>query len=169
MMECVTSLVGPNGPLSEDVPLEDGGVVKEIRNTASPGLNDWTIIRRHPPPPPWSKEDNTSPKKQLSTYEIEYTFLGYIIQYTIPDDNSDFNKIPQPMRNLPVLEWEIMRRQEIQVNNPSSPSPSSQQSFSMPLITLEPPLDSLQQLQVLLVLEIPYKLMLLASRTLKSI
>ncbi|RMC11912.1 hypothetical protein DUI87_11039 [Hirundo rustica rustica] len=29
MMECVMSLVGPNGPLSEDVPLEDGGVVKE--------------------------------------------------------------------------------------------------------------------------------------------
>ncbi|RMB93234.1 hypothetical protein DUI87_30356 [Hirundo rustica rustica] len=29
MMECVMSLVGPNGPLSEDVPQEDGGVVKE--------------------------------------------------------------------------------------------------------------------------------------------
>ncbi|RMC06514.1 hypothetical protein DUI87_15951 [Hirundo rustica rustica] len=33
MMECVMSLVGPNGPLSEDVPLEDGGVVKKIRNS----------------------------------------------------------------------------------------------------------------------------------------
>ncbi|RMC01103.1 hypothetical protein DUI87_22369 [Hirundo rustica rustica] len=31
MMQCVMSLVGPNGPLSEDVPLEDGGVVKERR------------------------------------------------------------------------------------------------------------------------------------------
>ncbi|RMC18223.1 hypothetical protein DUI87_05104 [Hirundo rustica rustica] len=29
MLECVMSLVGPNGPLSEDVPLEDGEVVKE--------------------------------------------------------------------------------------------------------------------------------------------
>ncbi|RMC04202.1 hypothetical protein DUI87_19021 [Hirundo rustica rustica] len=32
MMECVMSLVGPNGPLSEDVPLEDGRVVKEVAN-----------------------------------------------------------------------------------------------------------------------------------------
>ncbi|RMC17930.1 hypothetical protein DUI87_05599 [Hirundo rustica rustica] len=35
MMECVMSLVGPNGPLSEDVPLEDGGVVKELTVAAS--------------------------------------------------------------------------------------------------------------------------------------
>ncbi|RMC15644.1 hypothetical protein DUI87_07846 [Hirundo rustica rustica] len=54
MMECVMSLVGPNGPLSEDVSLEDGGVVKEIRNTAPPSFNGWAIIRRHPPPSPWN-------------------------------------------------------------------------------------------------------------------
>ncbi|RMC02397.1 hypothetical protein DUI87_21567 [Hirundo rustica rustica] len=32
MMECVMSLVGPNGP-SSDVPVEDGGVVKEIHSS----------------------------------------------------------------------------------------------------------------------------------------
>ncbi|RMC10177.1 hypothetical protein DUI87_12977 [Hirundo rustica rustica] len=83
MMECVMSLVGPDGPLSEDVPLEDGGVVKEIRNTAPPGFNGWAIIRRHLPPSPLElqEKDKTSPKNQLSADEIEHTFLGYIIQY----------------------------------------------------------------------------------------
>ncbi|RMC05688.1 hypothetical protein DUI87_17773 [Hirundo rustica rustica] len=33
MMECIMSLAGPYGPLSEDVPLEDGGVVKEGKHT----------------------------------------------------------------------------------------------------------------------------------------
>ncbi|RMC15707.1 hypothetical protein DUI87_07910 [Hirundo rustica rustica] len=57
MMECVMSLLGPNGPLSEDVPLEDGGVMKEIRNTASPGFNGWAIIRRHPPTSPLEEQE----------------------------------------------------------------------------------------------------------------
>ncbi|RMC04297.1 hypothetical protein DUI87_19116 [Hirundo rustica rustica] len=72
MMEYVMSLVGPNGPLSEDVPLEDGGVVKEIRNTASLGINIWAIIRRHLPSSPLElqEKDKTSPKNQLSTDEI---------------------------------------------------------------------------------------------------
>ncbi|RMC13509.1 hypothetical protein DUI87_08585 [Hirundo rustica rustica] len=84
MMECVMSLVGHNGPLSEDVLLEDGGVVKEIRNTAPPGFNGWAMIRRHLPPSPLElqEKDKTSPKKLFSTDEIEYTFLGYIIQYS---------------------------------------------------------------------------------------
>ncbi|RMC17388.1 hypothetical protein DUI87_05969 [Hirundo rustica rustica] len=73
MMECVMSLVGPNGPLSEDVPLEDGGVVKEIRNTAPPGFNGWAIIRRHSSPSPLElhEKDKTSPQNQLSTDETE--------------------------------------------------------------------------------------------------
>ncbi|RMC06905.1 hypothetical protein DUI87_16355 [Hirundo rustica rustica] len=85
MMECVMSLVGPNGPLSEDVPLEDGGVVKEIRNTAPPGFNGWAIIRRHPPHSSLElqEKDKTSPKNQLSTDEIEQTFLGYITRDNI--------------------------------------------------------------------------------------
>ncbi|RMC08890.1 hypothetical protein DUI87_13884 [Hirundo rustica rustica] len=67
MMECVMSLVGTDGPLSADVPLEDGGVVEEIRNTAPPGFNGWAIIRRHLPPSPLElqEKDKTSPKNSF--------------------------------------------------------------------------------------------------------
>ncbi|RMB98789.1 hypothetical protein DUI87_25008 [Hirundo rustica rustica] len=99
MMECVMSLVGPNGPLSEAYHLEDGGVVKEIRNTAPPGFIGWAIIRRHLPPSPLELQEKakTSPKKQLSTDEIEYTFLGYITQ----DKLKEASLIPE--RNSPLL------------------------------------------------------------------